>query len=206
MAAESKGKVLGLSLTRQGDILVLAGGDLAYSYRSGRWQYWNHQFLRMLRERAHAAESLARQQAVLRTYDAALDVSFRRSGGLFVIVSDPKHLGDFVADPDIIGNEEREEVDRDFDREFERAKHVKNIPRQVLVRLAGLDGAVVTDRAGIMLAYGAILRMPKGTASEREEGSHTKAAIAASKYGVAVKISSDGDIKCHENGEVFLAF
>jgi hypothetical protein len=65
----------------------------------------------------------------------------------------------------------------------------------VLTALATLDGAVVTDPTGQMLAVGAILRHPPSfdaAAGGVVEGARTTAAIAASRYGPVLKVSEDG--------------
>ncbi len=89
----------GICLTRTGDILVFGDGALRFVYRFGRWRYMNH---------AHIVDllrSLARVQrvpprvvgAVARSvYRTAIDVSFRRSGGLLVVLRARKQLRKLV--------------------------------------------------------------------------------------------------------------
>ena len=64
-----------------------------------------------------------------------------------------------------------------------------------------LDGAVVCDRAGKLLSYGAVLLLPKKSGIARIEGSRSRAAHSASFYGLSIKISSDGGIDVIESGE-----
>jgi len=78
------------------------------------------------------------------------------------------------------------------------------IPRAVAVELAALDGAVVLSNQGMLLAYGAVLDPKRRGRVGAEEGSRTKAAIGASYCGVAVKVSSDGDITVFLNGKAFI--
>jgi DNA integrity scanning protein DisA with diadenylate cyclase activity len=79
-----------------------------------------------------------------------------------------------------------------------------SLSRSVAVELASLDGAVVLANSGEILAYGAILQPKKIGRTRGTEGSRTKAAIGASKYGIAVKVSSDGDIKVYFDGKDFI--
>jgi len=65
-----------------------------------------------------------------------------------------------------------------------------DIPRPIREELAALDGATVLDRAGTVLAAGAIVRVPGGS----EGGGRLAAAKALSRLGLAVKISADGGI------------
>jgi DNA integrity scanning protein DisA with diadenylate cyclase activity len=62
---------------------------------------------------------------------------------------------------------------------------------------------VVLANSGKILAYGAILQPKKVGRLRGSEGSRTKAAIGASNYGLALKISSDGDMTVYYKGEEF---
>jgi hypothetical protein len=204
IARASRGGRRGIALSRQGDILIFEEGTLRFTYRYGRWEYWNHAHLvHLLRDRARAQRvkqgTLGRVVAAI--YRSALDVSFRRSGGLFIILRNRRNLRDIVRQGDAIGDVKRSEVDTEFDNVI-REYNIQSLPRTVVAELASLDGAVVLDNSGRIRAYGAVLQPKKSGRIRGTEGSRTKAAIGASKYGLAVKISSDGDVtvyhKCTE--------
>jgi len=78
-----------------------------------------------------------------------------------------------------------------------------DIHPSVVVELAALDGALVVDGGGALRAFGAILQPKRRGKVDEEEGSRTKAAVGASFYGLAVKISSDGDITAYADGREF---
>ena len=206
MASASRSGRCGIALSRQGDILVFEEGSLRFTYRLGKWQYWNHaHLLNLLRDRAKAQRVRVKVlgRVVFAIYRAALDVSFRRSGGLFLILHSKKALRQVVRDGDAIGDKSRRPVDRDFDAAV--AKHkVQALPRPVLVELASLDGALVIANSGELLAYGAILQPMMPGLLHGTEGSRTKAAIGASNYGLAVKVSADGDITVYYRGSEFI--
>jgi DNA integrity scanning protein DisA with diadenylate cyclase activity len=105
--------------------------------------------------------------------------------------------GDALADP------KRSDTDREFDN-FLKGHTIQSLPRPVTVELASLDGAVVLENSGRVLAYGAVLQPKKSGRLRGTEGSRTKAAIGASNYGLAIKISSDGDISVYHNGAKFI--
>src|SRR5262249_3012450 len=118
IARASRAGRCGIALSRQGDILVFDEGTLRFTYRYGRWQYWNHAHLvRLLRDRAAAQRIppriLGRVAGAI--YRAALDVSFRRSGGLFVILHNRKSLRKIVRPGDAIGDANRGPADGQFD-------------------------------------------------------------------------------------------
>jgi hypothetical protein len=206
IARSSRHGRCGIVLSRQGDILIFDEGTLRFTYRYGRWQYWNHgHLLNLLRDQARAQRvppSLV-GRVVGAIYRAALDVSFRRSGGLFVVLHNRSHLRKIVKYGDAIGDDNRGATDREFDS-FLKGHTIQSLPRAVAVELVSLDGAVVLDNSGHILAYGAVLQPKKAGKLRGTEGSRTKAAIGASNYGLAVKVSSDGDITVYSKGREFI--
>jgi DNA integrity scanning protein DisA with diadenylate cyclase activity len=181
-------------------------GTLRFTHRNDRWQYWNHNhILNLLRDRAKAQKVSAKvvNDVIVSIYLGALDVSFRRSGGLFVVLHNRRKLREIVRIGDAIGDKSRTLADRDFDRVLQGEK-IQNLPPMTLVELAALDGAIVVANDGEILAYGAILSPKKAGRLRGTEGSRTKAAIGASNYGLATKISSDGDIDVYYKGKSFM--
>jgi hypothetical protein len=203
LATEARSGRLGIALTRQGDLLVFDDGHLTFTYRFGRWQFWNHAHLVDLVRNAARVQNVPPKllSGVVRAiYRAALDVSFRRTGGLFVVLRSRKRLRDVAPRGEAVGDSARDELDEIFDKAVGRLK-VQSVSRCVLAELAGLDGAVVLGNNGEILAYGAILDPKRKGRVAGTEGSRSKAAIGASYSGLAVKISSDGDITVYVEGD-----
>lgn len=206
IARTSRSGRCGIALSRQGDILIFDEGTLRFTYRYGQWQYWNHTHLiNLLRDVARAQrvppDILGRVVGTI--YRVSLDVSFRRCGGLFVILHNRRRLHDIVNNGDAIGDPKRNAADRDFDSVIQGRK-IQSLARAVVAELASLDGAVVLANSGEILAYGAVLQPRKRGPLRGTEGSKTKAAIGASKYGLAVKISADGAISVYHKGKEFI--
>jgi hypothetical protein len=205
LARASRAGKCGIALTRQGDILVFDEGALRLTYRYGGWRYWNHaHVVNLLRDRART-QRVPRQivgSVVGSIYRAALDISFRRSGGLFVVLHNRRWIHEIVRLGDAVGDDERILPDSEFDLVVRRHK-MQSLPRAVAVELASLDGAVVLANSGEILAYGAVLQPKRRGFIRGSEGSRTKAAIGASTYGLAIKISSDGDITTYFDGREF---
>ena len=85
-------------------------------------------------------------------------------------------------------------------------RSVTDLDASVLDALATLDGAVVTEPGGQLLAVGAILRHPPSAIGNEQgvtEGARTTAAAAASRYGPVLKVSEDGLITFFDNGKVW---
>jgi hypothetical protein len=196
----------GIALSRHGDILVFEEGSLRFTYRYGKWQYWNHaHILKLLRDRAKAQRVPPKilGRVVSAVYRAALDISFRRSGGLFLILHNRGSLGKVVRKGDAIEDNKRGKTDSDFDAVLAEHK-IQALPRPVLVELASLDGAIVIANSGQLLAYGAVLHPLRPGRLRAAEGSRTKAAIGASNYGLTIKVSADGDITVYYSGREFI--
>lgn len=206
LARNSRAHRYGVALSRQGDILVFDGGTLRFTHRNGRWQYWNHNhILNLMRDRAKAQKVSSKtiNAVIVAVYLEALDVSFRRSGGLFVILHNRRNLRQIVRVGDGIADGGRTPVDKDFD-DVLQGKKIQGIPENILVELAALDGAIVLRNDGVILAYGAVLSPKKAGHLRGTEGSRTKAAIGASNYGLSIKVSSDGDIDVYHKGKSFM--
>jgi hypothetical protein len=206
LARASRGKRCGIALSRQGDILVFDGGTLRFTHRHGRWQYWNHNHIvNLLCDRAKAQKVPPRTMngVIASTYVAALDVSFRRSGGLFVVLHNRRNLRKIVRAGDAIADRKDSRADADFDAVID-GKTIQALPTRIVVELASLDGAVVVSNFGEILAYGSILNPKKSGRVRASEGSRTKAATGASNYGLAFKVSSDGGIEILYRGKKFI--
>jgi hypothetical protein len=89
-----------------------------------------------------------------------------------------------------------------------RGGSVTRLAPAVLEALAGLDGALVADSNGRLLAFGAILRhdlhsfagCDLGSTPALAEGARTTAALVASHFGPVLKISEDGIVSCFLEG------
>ena len=75
----------------------------------------------------------------------------------------------------------------------------------VLTALATLDGAVVMDVHGTLIACGAILRHPPSLEVDEwvVEGARTTAAMSASRFGPVLKVSEDGMITFFDREKIW---
>ena len=84
-----------------------------------------------------------------------------------------------------------------------RGCSVTAIDPPVLEALGALDGALVADRQGRLVAFGAILRHDPMTyqhGTVTAEGARTTAALIASHFGPVLKVSEDGVVSCFLDG------
>jgi len=193
---------VGLALIRSGDLVVINRGQLLFSQRAGRWQVWNHRaILATLRDSWHGSGPRNNVNEILVClYHVALDLSFRRSGGLLVILHSEKSLNALLMSrADGLGSGRRGSGEQAIDKIL-RKKTVRYIDRRILADIASLDGALIVDNTGKVLAYGAMTK----PASSIYQGARAKAAVAASRKGLVIKISSDGNISFFAKGENFM--
>ncbi len=192
------------------EIKLFAEGVQAFAFAHGRWRILDPETKFATWSRAVANGRLAR---VL--FEAALNMAEARTGGLFVVLDDPESAtGRLVARHDLIGDEPREGPPAELtprDPLARRALHylarnrsATEIDASVLESLASLDGALVTNRSGRLIAFGAILRQDDAAdlpGLTYAEGARTTAALAASLYGPVLKVSEDGFVSCFLAGQ-----
>jgi DNA integrity scanning protein DisA with diadenylate cyclase activity len=153
------------------------------------------------------ADAVGDEPLAARIFQTARDLSDAREGALFVVVREPD-----AAVPQLVPPADRLDLPiRDLDEHgngsegpsrrrllhlLER-RTITDLDPSVFMGLAALDGAIVIDRSGRLLAAGAILRHPPSQqldAGEGVEGARTTAAMAASQFGPVLKVSEDGII------------
>jgi hypothetical protein len=197
-----------LVLSPNQEIKLFTGGLQAFAFAHGRWRILDPASKYSVWEAATAHPKLAR---VL--FQTALDLAENRQGGLLVVVGDPAAaVGRLIGPHDVL------ETAPCFGSPIEltpgdplakralhylaRGRDVTELAPSVLEALAGLDGALATDRAGKLLAFGAILRHDASSLPSpiTAEGARTTAALVASRFGPVLKISEDGVITCFLNG------
>jgi hypothetical protein len=206
-ATRAGGRVC-LVLSPNQEIKLFAGGVQAFSFSHGRWRILDPARKFTVWQNAVKHSQLAR---VL--LQSALDLAESRKGGLFVVVEDPeKAIGRLVAPHDVLSVPSQDTPPAEItpgDPLAKRALHylardcnVCDLAPAVLEAMAGLDGAIATDPAGRLLAFGAILRhdpaaLPSAITSE---GARTTAALVASWHGPVLKVSEDGVVSCFLRG------
>ena len=191
------------------EIKVFAGGAQVFTFRNADWHLLDLQAKYRMWEVAVGQPALARK-----LFQTALDLADVREGALFVVLRRPlESIAELVAPGDRL---DMELLGEQSDPETPSRRHllhvlagrtVTDLDPSLLDALATLDGAVVTDRTGQLLAVGAILRHPPttlpGTEKGISEGARTTAAIAASRYGPVLKVSEDGMITFYDGGRVW---
>ncbi len=195
-------------LSPQREIKVFARGEQVFAFRNADWHLLDLTAKYQIWENAVGERALAR-----RLFQTALDLSDARQGALFVVLRRPlQTLAELVVTEDRLDMEPvaaPPESDAPSRRDLFHVlagRTVTELDGSVLAALATLDGAVVCDQHGQLLAVGAIRRHPptdRPDGSRAAEGARTTAAMAASHFGPVLKVSEDGLITCFDGGRVW---
>lgn len=203
-----------LVLTPSQEIKLFTGGHLAFTFSNARWRLLD--IPSKYADWCEAVGESCRDDLARRLFQAALNLADARTGALLAVLRDPENsLPQLVAPGDRIraGHNGRDEGPLDeshlYPRMAKRVLHqlvmgqdLYEIDPVVLESLAGLDGALVTDRAGQLHAFGAILRTSNEAihAARGVDGARSVAALAASFHGPVLKVSQDGLITMYLSG------
>jgi len=182
-------------LNRHGEILVFKNASLRFARRSGKWLHYVHETnIRRMSPPRHREL----REAV---YESCLDVSFARSGGCIGIF-EQGHMGEvgaLVDGADLLVPAQSYKAKLIAAAVQGRPFH--DLDRRLRLELLSMDGAVVLDRYGKVLAAGAIIEVPAGSA---DGGGRRAAARKLSTVGLGLKISEDGTISGFRNSDEIL--
>ncbi len=190
------------------EIKVFAEGAEMFTFRGASWHLLDLQAKFELWSEAVGDAALA-----LRVFQTALDLADSREGALFVVVREPADAvpqlvapADRLDIPAHVGGTDSDALSRRDLLHLLAGRSVTDLDESVFSRLATVDGATVIDRAGRLLAAGAILRHPASEDLEQGgivEGARTTAALAASRFGPVLKVSEDGVITFFDRQRVW---
>ena len=181
---------VGIALNRNGEILVFAKGQIQFAKRRGTWLHFTHEPV-VRQMSGGGASSLGLRQAI---YESCLDVSFARSGACIGVVREQSYPG-FVSKSPVSSDDLLATSSKLKPR---TAAHLignrkfQDLPRLIRKELLGLDGAVVLQWDGVVLAAGAILELQE--VKRGNQGGRSAAAKALSRFGLGIKVSEDGMI------------
>ena len=189
------------------DIKVFAEGTEVFSFHSAAWH-----LLDLKAKYDLWADAVGNASLALRLFQISLDLADAREGALFAVLRDPEEaVPHLVAPADCLDLPLRPDVrvsgvvSRRQILHLLEGRTVTDLDPSVLSTLASLDGAIVVDREGRLLAAGAILRHPQSEEPEQGfiEGARTTAAMAASRFGPVLKVSEDGEITFYDRERIW---
>ena len=184
LAEWAKDRRVALALNRHGEILLFTKQRLQFAFRRGTWFHFSHSAMI-----ARMGGSVKQRHLMRAVYASCLDISFARTGGCIAIANgkNANRASNYLNSGDLLS---LAKTDKTTLLNHLIGQPFQKIPRHIRAEMAALDGAIVLDRAGVVMAAGAIVRVPGGS----EGGGRRAAAKALSRLGLAVKVSADGGI------------
>jgi hypothetical protein len=190
------------------EIKVFAEGAEVFAFHGAAWH-----LLDLKAKYEVWAEAVGNPLLALRLFQTALDLADAREGALFAVLRDPADaVPRLVAPGDRLDICDRSEmpgsgaISRREILHLLEGRTATDLDPSVLFTLASLDGAIVVDGEGRLLAAGAILRHPPSEELEPggvTEGARTTAAMIAGKFGPVLKVSEDGEITFYDRERVW---
>lgn len=210
---------VGLFLLNNGDIIISKKAQIRFIKRNLRWLNFSfdafYNAAKSFSDSTNGIDTLLEE-----VYATVLDVSLAHTGGIIAIVQDINELCatngqesdlnpyDNLLCEDIIDNtgqdkdsgqgKNKERVEmlklkRSIVKALINEKTFVNTDRKLRCELAAMDGACILTTDGRFIAAGAIIRNQAGSSG----GGRSAASEKLSKYGMAVKISTDGYVELY---------
>ncbi len=181
-----------------GDILILLGTGIVFNKTQGKWRYLNYNhFHQLLME-------FVDEKVTNSIISSVLNLAFERKGALFVIIKSKQNLKCIISDY------AKECQANQFLRKSLKGMNITNhSEKQIITSSSSIDGALVLDNSGNVLDVACMI----GKANEDQmkklglenpnifPGARTTAAWNASLFGIAIKISADGQIVVFSEGK-----
>jgi hypothetical protein len=187
-----------LVLTPNGEIKIFGEGVQLFNFFEGRWHLTD-----AVSKYQRWESAIGRKDLAARLFSAGLNLAEHRRGGMFVVMENPENAGQLVRGLDLLeaGQRERAGAKNQLNYLLRKTRAAELSPA-VLESIAQIDGSVVLDRDGRLLAFGAILRHRWSVDESEEigEGGRTAAAIGASQLGNVLMVSEGGQVSFYQKG------
>ena len=189
----AEGERIALVLNRLGEQLVFTRNKLLFAKRRGEWHYYPSD--------THIKQMRPPQNKELRKaiYQSCLDISYSRTGGCIIVIrsGSMSKINDYVNDKDRLDVKDLSIKSMALTAMVGDTRF-KDLDRRLRQELLALDGAMVLNHKGEILAVGAIISVSSGS----DGGGRTAAAKRGSELGLGIKISEDGAISVFNKQEL----
>lgn len=216
---------VGVFLLSNGDILLVKNGSTRFVKRNLQWLNLSEPAFTNALQVYTKAEPVCLsmgpegEQILRSVYASVLDVSFSHTGGIIAIVKPDCIEG--LMQNNILSPYDNLQITNKEAKQLAASQELKEPPKEKLTRrkllkkltqkhcfhkldrklrgeLIALDGACIIDSNGAVYSFGAIIQNDSGSAT----GGRSAAAKKLSKYGAAIKISTDGYIDIFVNEDL----
>lgn len=218
------GNRVGIFLLSNGDIILSKNGTIKLVKRNLKWLNFSYEaFKNSFGD--YLVKNEISETLLQNVFASMLDVSFSHSGGIIAVINNldnllnaPKNELPILNSCDYLLEKSNIEIESELKTNKPQLKkgEIKKrllkrsvikalvndkpfieIDRKLRCELVALDGALILDRNGKVCACGAIIKNDSGSTG----GARGAASQKLSRYGFAVKISTDGYIELYINGE-----
>ena len=181
-----------LILTRLGDLLLISNGEIKYTKKNRQWiQLSTNSLINKLTSYSQIKSTQLKESI----FQSCMDVSFAKTGGVLAIVKSKNlDLSEFISRE--ILNSEKYQTKMKLIENLIDGRTFQECSRCLRKELLSIDGSTIIDFEGNILIAGAIVKIDGGSFG----GGRTAATVALSKYGSAIKISTDGYIQVYRDG------
>lgn len=182
---------------QNGDLYTVLPNGMFFGKTQGRWHYFNFSGFRALLLRYVPAALTKSLLALL------LDLSYARTGALVCIPDSSASLPKLVPDHGVKRRPNLELRSAADGLRLDMPAH-----RAFLMAAAGVDGAIIVSRDGVVLDVACMIGEPTNDelaslnirTLQRFPGARSTAAWNASIFGIAIKVSEDGPITVFSKG------
>lgn len=214
---EKRAKFLTIMLVDGRDILIIKDGDLDFARRESQWKKFNDY---LLIEQPILKDNRLFSNII---YKSLLDSTFSYGGsGILILKNDLNHFSNpketnkllefidekYIVNERILKNIEVKSNDKFRDTLIKfltlnagvvsQSDSIKLVNRQLFKDLLSIDGSVILDCNGVIIAVGGMIEQ---LIPVNNSGARTAAALGASQLGLAIKVSEDGAITGYYNYE-----
>lgn len=219
------GKCVGVFLLNNGDIILAKKQSIRFVRRNLKWLNLSYDAF----ETAINSSNLVISKKLIKSiYVSMLDVSFAHSGGIIAVTNrfdklceSNNNLPVVSITDNLCDKTELADLKKNLIEQNEAYVHIKKqdlekrllkrkilnalvkkskfteLDRKLKCELISLDGACIIDNEGKICSFGAIIMNDSGSSG----GGRGAATRKLSRYGLAIKISTDGYIELYINGE-----
>lgn len=204
-------KILGITKTKRGDVLIYGKDGILASKRKGHWKIYEtsqikNSFVDIISNTGMGGKGY---WIAYNLYQLAIDLSYKRHGALIIFSkSDKKHLKNIISNEEsILELSKIGQINHMLKDSIENIElgtaDIENDSFSILTELASIDGAITISNDGKIYSFSSII---KSHDKVNKVGARSTAALSSIYHEqdiVALKVSSDGEIellfkKCEE--------
>lgn len=216
----TKGKIA-VFLLVNGDIVLVKNCEILLVKREGKWLNFNKEVFKSIISAELEQQDQTFLKLINEVYLSSLDVSFAHSGGIIACIKkekiplliNPQNDGtsilnkldnllpsNDISTPKTFDNQEIKKrfIKRNFLLNIIKNNCFETIDRKTRSELISMDGATIIDFDGNIISLGAIIQNDSGSYG----GGRGAAAKKLSKFGFAIKISTDGYVEVYINERI----